>query len=53
MKLVLCINNFFFLSLFSEIMFENNDHLKKKLANKALPKTEYLNIPINNKECKQ
>ncbi|XP_022322277.2 dipeptidyl peptidase 4-like isoform X35 [Crassostrea virginica] len=34
----------------AEIMFENNDHLKKKLANKALPKAEYLNIPINNKE---
>ncbi|XP_052674491.1 dipeptidyl peptidase 4-like isoform X7 [Crassostrea angulata] len=33
-----------------EVTFENNDHLKKKLANKALPITEYVNIPINNKE---
>ncbi|XP_056013194.1 dipeptidyl peptidase 4-like isoform X2 [Ostrea edulis] len=34
----------------TDITFENNDHLKQKLANKALPKIEYVNIPINEKE---
>lgn len=43
---------FYIFFCLSEITFENNDHLKKKLANKALPNIEYVNIPINNKECK-
>ncbi|XP_061163916.1 dipeptidyl peptidase 4-like isoform X3 [Saccostrea echinata] len=33
-----------------EITFENNDHLKQKLANKALPVAKYVEIPINDKE---
>jgi hypothetical protein len=36
----------------SDITFESNDRLKQKLANKALPKIEYVNIPINDKESK-